>query len=267
VSVPVAPSEARNPPRVDLLYAVEILRADPEWPVKLALFLLVWAIPFLGWFVVLGWLSYGARRALSGVEPALLPPTTDLATLIDYASVGLKGLFVGVVWSLPATALSLSGVACIYFGLLASLFSGFAGAERTGGLSLATIPLFLCGGLVSILVLAVLLSLLSLPAAAATLRAELSGRVATGFEVAEVFASVRLVFREWLVNLVLLSVATLFAVGLASTIPILGTLVSSFLVAVFRTFAIASLHAKYLAAGGVPLPFGPLEPNASPPRA
>ena len=250
---------------MDLLYAFEILQADPEWPVKLGLFLLAWVIPFVGWLVVLGWLSYGARRAVAGIQPVLLAPTADLTTLLDYAEVGLKATFVSLVWSLPALALVLAGVGCLYFAFVASFVSALAGADSTNGLSMAVIPVFFCGGLLVMLALAVLNALFSLPAAAATLRAELSGVLGRGFDFAEVIATVRLVLRDWLLNLVLLAIATVLSVSLANALPILGIFVSTFLIAIVRVFAVVSVYEKYLAAGGTPVPLGPMEPRVSAP--
>lgn len=270
MSTPTAPqATSAGVPRptrsVDLLYAFEILQADPEWPVKLGLFLLVWVIPFAGWFVVLGWLSYGARRAVAGVQPVLLPPTTDLTTALDYAEVGLKATIVSFVWSLPAVGITLAGVGCLYFAFIASFLSAIAGADSTNGLSMAMIPLFICGGMLVMAALAVLNAVLSLPAAAATLRAELSGVLSRGFDFDAVLGTVRLVLRDWLLNLVLLAVATVLSVSLANALPILGIFVSTFLIAIVRVFAVVSVYEKYLAAGGAPVALGPMEPRVSAP--
>jgi hypothetical protein len=268
VSTPIAPSPAGVPRptrSVDLLHAFEILQADLEWPVKLSLFLLVWVIPFVGWFVVLGWLSYGARRAVAGIQPVLLPPTADLTTLLDYAEVGLKATIVSFVWTLPAIGIVLFSFGRLYFAFVASFVSAIAGADSTNGLSLAMIPLFVCGGVVVMGVVAVLNTVLSLPASAATLRAELSGVLGRGFDFGEVMPTVRLVLRDWLLNLVLLALATVLSVSLANALPVIGALVSTFLVAVVRTFAVVSVYEKYLAAGGAPVPLGPMEPRASTP--
>jgi hypothetical protein len=233
--------------------------------VKLGLFLLVWVIPFVGWFVVLGWLSYGARRAVAGIQPVLLPPTTDLTTALDYAEVGLKATLVSFVWSLPSIGLVLAAVGCLYFAFIASFVSAVAGADSTNGLSMAMIPLFLCGGILAMAAIAVLNAVLSLPASAATLRAELSGVLARGFDFEAVLGTVRLVLRDWLLNLVLLAIVSVLSVSLANMLPILGIFVSTFLLAIVRVFAVVSVYEKYLAAGGAPVALGPMEPRASAP--
>jgi len=245
--------------------AFDILAADPEWPVKLGLFLVVWVVPILGWIVVMGWLSYGARRAVAGLTPVLLPPTVDLTTLLDYAEQGLKAMITSLVWTLPAIAVVFAGVGCLYFGLIASFLSAAVAADGTNGLSLGVLPLFVCGSFVVMAILAVINALLSLPAAAATLRSELSGLLARGFDADAVFRMVRLVFRDWLVNLVLLALASVLFVLLANLVPILGIFAATFLLAIVRVFAAVSVYEKYLAAGGEPVALGPMEPRTDVP--
>ncbi len=257
-----APPGARRPTGgVDLMRAFDILSADPEWPVKFGLFLVVWVIPILGWIVVMGWLSYGARRAVAGVTPVLLAPTTDLSTLVDYVEQGLKAILVSLVWTLPAIAVLLAGVGCLYFGMIASFLSAAVAADGTNGLSLGLLPLFVCGAFVVMAALAVINALLSLPAAAATLRSELSGLLAGGFAFGAVLGMVRLVLRDWIVNLVLLALASVLFVLFANLLPIVGIFVATFLLAMIRTFAAVSVYEKYLAAGGEPVPLGPMEPR------
>ncbi|MBN8610013.1 MAG: DUF4013 domain-containing protein [Deltaproteobacteria bacterium] len=263
MNAPGQTASTRPARSVDLLYAIEIVQADPEWPTKLGLFLLVWLVPILGWLVVMGWLSYGARRAIARLSPVLLPPTADLTTMLDYAEQGLKAIVVSLVWSLPAAVLSVSAIGCLYFGLVASVISAASGADGTDGASLAMIPLFFCGAIVVLAALAVINAVLSLPAAAAALRSELSGMFAPGFDVSAVMAMVRLVMRDWLLNLVLLALASLMMVTLANALPFVGIFVSTFLVTLMRVFAVVSVYEKYLAAGGQPVALGPMEPRAS----
>ena len=266
MSTPGQTASSRPTRSVDLLYAIEIIQADPEWPAKLGLFLLVWLVPILGWLVVMGWLSYGARRAVARLTPVLLPPTSDLTTLLDYAEQGLKAIVVSLVWSVPAVVLSIGAIGCIYFGLVASVITAASSADGTDGASLAMIPLFFCGTIVVLAALAVINAVLSLPAAAAALRSELSGMFASGFDVSAVMAMVRLVMRDWLLNLVLLALASLMMVTLANALPFVGIFVSTFLVTILRVFAVVSVvsvYEKYLAAGGQPVASGPMEPRAS----
>lgn len=260
---PAGSGSGHHAGRVDLLRAYEVLATDVEWPIKLGLFLVVWVVPIFGWLVVTGWLSYGARRAVAGLTPVLLPPSADLTTLLDYAVQGLKALAVGLAWSLPAIAFTVATLGCIYFGVVASFVSAALGAESTRGLSLAMIPLFVCGAFVLFVAVGILNALLSLPATAAALRAELSGSLAQGFDVGGVSAMVRTVLRDWVINLILLVVLTWIGVFLGNLLPVLGVLVVTFLLAIARVFAAVSLYEKYLAAGGVAVPLGPLEPPTS----
>lgn len=263
---PGVPVSQPGPRRsVDLLRGYEILSADPEWFVKLGLFLLVWVVPLLGWLVVMGWLSYGARRAIAGLTPVLLPPTTDFTTALDYAEQGLKALVVSLVWSLPAIVFVLASVGCLYFALVASLISAVAGADASDGASFAMIPLFFCGAFVLFGALGIVNALLSLPATAAALRAELSGLFGPGFEVSAVLHMVRAVLRDWVLNLVLLVVFTMISVLLANLVPILGIFIVTFLLAFTRVFAAVAVYEKYLAAGGTPVALGPMEPRVSTP--
>jgi hypothetical protein len=263
---PNASGQAPRPTRsVDLMHAVEIVQADPEWPAKLGIYLLIFVVPILGWLVVMGWLSYGARRAVARLTPVLLPPTADLTTLLDYAEQGFKAMIVSIVWSLPAFAMTLATVGCLYFGLVATVISAMAGAEGTDGLSLGLIPLLFCGAFVLLGMLAVINAVLSLPAAAAALRSELSGVFSSGFEVSAVLDMVRLVFRDWLFNLVLLAITSVIMVMLANALPFIGIFVSMFLVTILRVFAVVSVYEKYLAAGGQPVAMGPMEPRTSMP--
>ncbi|MBX7194437.1 MAG: DUF4013 domain-containing protein [Sandaracinaceae bacterium] len=260
------PSATDRPTRtVDLTYAFELLQRDPEWMPKLGIYLLIWVIPILGWLVVMGWLSYAARRAVARLTPVFPPPTADLTTLLDYAEQGLKAFVTSLVWSLPAMALTLAVVGCLYFALIASVMSAAFGADSTNGLSFVMIPVFICGGVVVMAMLAVLNALLSLPAAAATLRAELSGQLGRGFDFQQVMAMVRLVLRDWVLNLVLLALATVVTVLFANALPILGIFVATFVIALTRVFAVVSVYEKYLAAGGEPVPLGPMEPRTSTP--
>ncbi|GAB4214625.1 MAG: hypothetical protein OHK0013_39460 [Sandaracinaceae bacterium] len=260
----VASDGVRDAGRVDLLRGYEVVSEDVEWPIKIALHLLIWAVPVLGWLVVTGWLSYGARRAVAGVRPVLLPPTFDPTTLVDYALQGLKAMVVGVVWSLPAIAFTIATVGCVYFGVVASLLSAATGAESTHGLSLAMIPLVVCGALVLFVAVGIVNALLSLPATAAALRVELSGSLAQGFEVSGVSAMVRTVLRAWVLNLVLLVMLAWTGVFIGNVVPVIGVLAVTFLLAIARVFAAVSLYEKYLAAGGTPVPLGPVEPPVAP---
>lgn len=257
---PTAPRGGRT---VDLTYGIDLVQADPEWPTKLGLFLLVWAVPFVGWLVVMGWLAYGTRRAIARVTPVLLPPTADIATLLDYAETGFKAMLVSFVWSLPPLALLFGTMGCLYFAVFAAALAAVSGADGTDGASLVLVPLIVCGGLVIIVMLAVLNAALSMPASAATLRAELSGQIGRGFDTAAVFEMVKRVLRDWLLNLVLLAIVTLLSVSFANALPLIGMFVSTFLVAILRTFAVVSVYEKYLAAGGTPVAIGPLEPRVS----
>jgi hypothetical protein len=252
---------------VDLTRGWEVVSADPEWPVKLGLFLLVWVVPILGWLVVMGWLSYGARRAIAGLSPVLLPPTSDLTTLLDYAEQGLKAFVVSLVWSLPAIAIVLATMGCLYFAMVASILTAVAGAQASDGGSLAMIPLFVCGAFVVFAALGVVNALLSLPAAAAALRAELSGVLGAGFDVSSVLDLVRKNLREWILNLVLLVLLTMLLVLVANLVPVLGVFVATFAIAIVRVFAGVSIYEKHLAAGGAPIALGPMEPRASAPVA
>ena len=247
----------------DPFRAYDVIRSDPEWPAKLGLFLVIWLIPLLGWFLVLGWLSYGARRAVAGISPVLLPPTTDLTTLLDYGEQGLKAFLVSLVWTLPALAVTFAGIGCIYFAFVASMVSALAGAESTDGASLAVIPVFLCGGLVFMAIMAVLNALLSLPAGAAVMRCELSGQLARGFDVSSVLTLVRLVLRDWVLNFVLLALVSMVGVLFANLLPIVGVFVMTFLLTITRLFAAVSVYEKYLARGGEPVALGPMEPRVS----
>lgn len=254
---------SQDPARVDLLRGFEVVTGDVEWPTKLGLFLLVWAIPLVGWVVVTGWLSYAARRAVAGLTPVLLPPTTDVTTLLDYAAQGLKAIAVGLLWSLPAFVFTFATVGCLYFGVLASFISAALGAESTNGFSLAMVPLFVCGVPVLVIALGVVSALLSLPATAAALRAELSGSFAEGLEVGGVYAMVRTVLRAWVVNVVLLVVLTWVGALVVNVVPVLGVIVLMFVMQIARVFAAVSLYEKYLARGGEPVPLGPMEPARS----
>lgn len=261
-----APGAPARPTRsVDLLHAVEIVQADPEWPVKLGIFFLIFLVPLLGWLVVMGWLSYGARRAIARLTPVLLPPTADLTTLLDYAEQGFKAMIVSFVWSLPAFAMTFATIGCLYFGLVATVISAMAGAEGTDGLSLGLIPLLFCGAFVLLAMLAVINAVLSLPAAAAALRSELSGLFSAGFDFSTVIAMVRLVLRDWVFNLVLLAITSVIMVMLANALPFVGIFVSMFLLTMMRVFAVVSVYEKYLAAGGQPVAMGPMEPRTSTP--
>lgn len=258
---------ARGRSSLDLTRGWEVASADPEWPVKLGLFLLVWVVPVVGWLVVMGWLSYGARRAVAGLSPVLLPPTADLTTLLDYAAQGLKAFVVSLVWSLPAIAIVLASLGCLYFAMVASILTAVAGAEASDGGSLAMIPLFACGAFVLFSALGVLNAVLSLPAASAAVRAELSGVLGAGFDVAAVLDLVRRNLRDWVVNLVLLVLLTMLLVFLANLVPVLGIFAATFAIAILRVFAGVSVYEKHLAAGGAPVALGPMEPPASAPVA
>ena len=48
---------------LDPLRVLRIVQADPDALTKCGLTFLIFLIPFVGWMVVLGWLTYALRRA------------------------------------------------------------------------------------------------------------------------------------------------------------------------------------------------------------
>lgn len=83
---------------------------DEEWLKKILLVGLITLIPFVGWLFVLGWTLEISRRVSKG-ESILLPGLEEFG---ERLVLGLKGLVVAFVYTLPITI-----IAVLYAGVFA----------------------------------------------------------------------------------------------------------------------------------------------------
>lgn len=237
---------------------VRIIQADPDALMKCGLTFLISLVPFLGWMVVLGWLTYALRRAHSNVTPVLLPPPTDLPTLVDYGEQGLKAFVVSFCWTLPSFVFTLSFIGCIWFGVGASIVAGASQGEEMGVIFMV---LAMLATFVGVFVMAVINVLLTIPAAVATLRAELSGVLAEGFAVSSVLTTVRASIGSWLLNLLMLMLLQMCVLFIA-VIPIVGVFLANYTMMLVRAFSMLSVYEYVLVSTGTEaFPVGPLAPQ------
>lgn len=242
---------------LDPLRVLRVIEADPDAFTKCGIVFLIFLIPFVGWMVVLGWLTYALRRAHANVTPILLPAPTDLTVALDYGEQGLKAFVVGLCWTLPTIVFTLCFVGCIWFGVAGSVMAAAQGGDMGG----FVVVLAMLAGFVGFLVLAVINTLLSIPAAIAVLRAEMSGVLAEGFAVSPVLATFRAQLGAWILNLLMLMLIQLVVAMVSSFVPLIGILVSSYVLVLMRGFAMLSVYEYVLVASGTEaFPVGPLAP-------
>jgi len=235
-----------------------VIQADPEALTKCGLTFLIFLIPVLGWVVVLGWMTYALRRAHANVTPILLPAPTDLPTVLDFGEQGLKAFVVGLCWALPVVVFSLAFFGCLWFGVAGSVVASVQGGGDMGGAFIAIAILVAFG---AFLALAVFNTLLSIPAAIATLRAEMSGVLAEGFAVSAVLGTFRAQLGAWILNLLMLMLIQIAVTFVSSFIPIVGIVAASYVLMLTRGFAMLSVYEYVLLASGTEaFPIGPLAP-------
>lgn len=243
---------------LDPLRVLRIVQADPDAFTKCGLTFLIFLIPFLGWMVVLGWLTYALRRAHANVTPILLPAPSDLPTALDYGEQGLKAFVVGLCWTLPTVVFTLGFIGCVWFGVAGSVVAASQGGGDMGGLF---VVLAMLVGFVGFLVLAVINTLLSIPAAIAVLRAEMSGVLSEGFAVSAVLGTFRAQLGPWILNLLMLMLIQMGVTMVSAFIPIVGIFAASYVLLLLRGFAMLSVYEYVLAASGIEaFPVGPLAP-------
>ena len=237
--------------------AFRIIQADPDGLSKCGLMLLISIVPLVGGFVVLGWVTYALRRAHANVAPVFLPAPGDLGTAIDYGTQGLKAFFVSLCWTLPIVVFTMAFVGCLWFGAGATIVAGATQGEEMGAASMVIALLVVFGGG---LTLAVFNILVSIPAAVATLRAELSGVLAEGFSISAVFTTVRAKFLPWVLNLLLMGLVQ-FGIAFLMLVPIVGIFLVGFVSQLVRGFAMLSVYEHVLVSTGTEaFPVGPLAP-------
>ena len=243
---------------LDPLRVLRIVQADPDALTKCGLTFLIFLIPFVGWMVVLGWLTYALRRAHANATPILLPAPTDFPTALDYGEQGLKAFVVGLCWTLPTLVFTFGFIGCMWFGVAGSVM---AASQGDGDMAGAFVALAMLAGLVGFLVLAVVNTLLSMPAAIAVLRTEMSGVLSEGFAVSAVLATFRAQLGAWILNLLMLMLIQMGVAMVGAFIPIVGIVAASYVLLLLRGFAMLSVYEYVLLASGTEaFPVGPLAP-------
>lgn len=242
---------------LDPLRVLRIVQADPDALTKCGLTFLIFLIPILGWMVVLGWLTYGIRRAHANATPILLPAPTDLATALDYGEQGLKAFVVGLCWTLPIVVFTFALMGCLWFGILGGVVAGSEAGDAGALISVVVVLV----AFAAIFVMAIVNTLLSIPAAIAVLRAEMSGVLSEGFAVSAVLGTFRAQVGAWILNLLMLMLIQMVVAMVSAFIPIVGVFVASYALLLMRGFAMLSVYEYVLVASGTEaFPVGPLAP-------
>ena len=82
---------------MDFGQAFSFVFQDQEWIKKILIAGVLMIVPFVGWWVVLGWSIEITRRVIAGEDPVL----PDWAEFADFLVKGLKGFVVGLVLAIP----------------------------------------------------------------------------------------------------------------------------------------------------------------------
>jgi hypothetical protein len=237
---------------MDYFRGYRTFRDDPEWTGKAligAVLALAGAfIPIVPGIVLQGWSTMVLRRSVHGIDAPMPRLDFDFDYLGKLLSTGFKGFLVRLLWTLPVGMLAGVSFICLYFGVFAAVLGGAQSGNQEG-----VIVALVCIG-ASVLVLIPLLIVLTLPAAVASLRAELTDDLQEGLKFGEVIAMTKLVFKELFIGSLLVGFAqgALFIVGmLLCYFPLFGVIwLGSYVGGMFQ----AELYRAYLAKGGTPFP-------------
>lgn len=248
------------------------LRQDPDWirktGIATVLVLSSMCVPIVGQVTLLGWCTLALRRAVSGQDSPLPELSFDFDYLGKLLGIGFKAFLARLLWSLPLVPVLMAFGCCIYFGAIAAAMGTFQGAQ-SGGDGPAFGRAF--GALVMVVVLVCypLIAIVgSLPVHVAMLRAELSDDVSSAVRPRDVLAMTKLLWKELLVGMLVMSLFGLIATLFGLVTLYLGLLPAMTVLTILQTYWRAELYGVYLEKGGPPLPVGPLEvsrPAPAPP--
>jgi hypothetical protein len=88
---------------MDFVLAFSFPFKDEKWISKILIAGLIGLIPVIGWIVLLGWQIEVIRRVIQGSNE----PLPDWSGFGDYLILGLKGIVIALIYSLPIILLSI----------------------------------------------------------------------------------------------------------------------------------------------------------------
>lgn len=191
---------------MEYLRGLRLLREDVDVKNKLIVgAVLVFAgavIPILPALVLTGWTSLFVRRSLHRAEPPLPPLAFDMNYFGKLIDPGFKTFLVRLLWTLPFTLVVVVFSLCVYAGFIGVLVSTDDHREF-----MPLLLLVMMG--VAMFVLMPVMLFANMLATVAGGRAEVANNMNAGLAVGEVFAGLKLVWKELLMGAIAVGFATL----------------------------------------------------------
>lgn len=223
------------------LSGLELAKRDPDWTKKIALcgvlLLSGMCIPFVGQFILTGWLAVMVQRTARGQEDSLPRLDFDMDYMMKLAGLGFRVFIVQFGWGMALLPLILVFYACIGGG-------AFLGAK----LESEIISLLFAG--VGTILMFVCMIPFGMTLQCAALRAQLANDISTGFEFGPAVRMAKAMWKELLLGGIVLMfvffglyIAGLIAcgIGVLFTLPLGMVILANYHAHVYR---------EYVARGG-----------------
>ncbi len=196
---------------------------DPDWFKKIGLIGLVSLIPFIGWFVLMGWALDITRRVIDGFDNVL--PNLDFG---EQLGKGFQVFLIELVYSLPIIVLT------IPLSIVDSTSTNMINTgNNTGGYAYMALSLC-CGGL--IMLYGIFMAFV-VPAALASFAAK--GSLGAAFQFSEVFGLVRKAPVAYLIVVLVTIVA-----GIIAPLGLIACIIGVILTATYAYAAIAHVEGQ-----------------------
>lgn len=238
---------------METLRGFRLFRQDPEWLSKMLVMTVLLFIPTVGQIVVIGWGALFLRGIVRGRPEGWTPPLRfDFDYLVKLADPGFKGWLVQIAWSFPIIFIVMITFGC--GGALTSILAaGAAGAADHSGGGAGAAGLVTCFIPVLYLIMIPIILAAQIPAMFAAMRAELTNELKDGFQFGEVMKMTKLMFREAMMGLLILTAVSFPLVILGELALCVGLFVVIWVLFIVRTHWQAQLYQLYLQKGGTPL--------------
>lgn len=223
------------------LSGLELAKRDPDWTKKVALcgvlLLSSVCIPFVGQFVLSGWLAVLVQRTARGQEDGLPRLDFDMDYMMKLAGVGFRVFVVQLVWGMALVPLVIVFYACI-------------GAGAYLGATLESEAISLVFALLGAITMFLCMIPFGLVLQCAGLRAQLANDISTGFEFGAAVRMAKAMWKEQLLGGIVLTfvfiglyIAGAIACGIGAlfTLPLGMIILANYHAHVYR---------EYIARGG-----------------
>jgi len=256
---------------MDYLKGFRVARQDPEWTNKVVvgsvILLTSMFIPLIGQLALLGWQAMIMRRAVHGMDTPMPRLDFDFDYLGKLVGIGFKALIARFLWTLPLIVLIGVAVGCLYFGFIAIFVGGMAVAAEGGGeagAAVGSIGAMCCmfGGYASIIVLSIVAQI---PAAVASMRAELSDDLNQAMKFGEVLDFTKKNFGVLLKGTLLLGFVTWCLMMVGMLFCFVGMFPAAIMGMIAQGHFMSQVYQQHVANGGDRLPLAGTEVDA--PRA